>query len=185
MATIADIIAADQLAGKLAAADLISIEQYLHTSYDPDADYVDGVIEERCLGQWDHSSWQDAIIAWFRAHAKDWNIRVRPELRMRTGATRFRIPDVSVFDRNQIIEQVPTRAPMAVFEVLSPEDQMPRVLKRLADFQAMGVPEIWLLDPETKIFSRFAQGVLKETTHYGAPGDRIYFKLSEIEAYLD
>ena len=185
MATVADIIAADQLAGKLAAANLVSIEQYLHSTYEPDADYVDGIIEERCPGEWDHSSWQGAVLAWFEAHAKDWNIRTRPGLRMRTGATRFRIPDVSVFDRDQVIEQVPTRAPMAIFEVLSPEDQMPRVMKRLADFASMGVPEIWLLDPETKIFSRFANDVLTEATHYGAPGDRIHFKLGEIEAYLD
>jgi len=185
MATVADIIAADQLAGKLAAANLVSIEQYLHTSYEPDADYVDGVIEERCLGRWDHSSWQQAIQLWFQAHAKDWNIRVRPELRMRTGATRFRIPDVSVFDRDQIIEQIPTRAPLAVFEVLSPEDRLARVEKKLADFEAMGILEVWLLDPETKIFSRFANGVLTEATHYGSPGDRIHFKLSEIETYLD
>ncbi len=185
MATVADIIAADQLAAKLAAANLVSIEQYLHTSYEPDADYVDGVLEERCLGEWGHSSWQDAILAFFRAHAQEWNIRARPELRVRTGRTRFRIPDVAVFDRSQPIEQVPSHPPMSAWEVFSPEDRIARVLRKFADYAAMDVPEIWLVDPETKIFSRYAEGRLTEQTHYGSPGSRIYFKLSEIEAYLD
>ena len=34
---------------------LISVEQYLATSYRPDCDYVDGRIEERNLGKLDHS----------------------------------------------------------------------------------------------------------------------------------
>ena len=184
-ATVADIIAADQLAAKLANADLLSIEEYLRNSYEPDADYVDGVIEERCLGQWDHSAWQDAIGAWFRAHAKEWNVRVRPEMRVRTGPTRFRIPDITVVDRAQPVEQVPTLPPLSVWEVLSPEDRIAKVLQKLSDYAEMGIREIWLLDPETKIFSRFNNGQLTPATHHGQPGDRIYFRLSDIEAYLD
>ena len=53
----------------MAATTLIPIEVYMRTSYRPDVDYVDGVIEERNLGQNDHSAWQDAISAWFREQA--------------------------------------------------------------------------------------------------------------------
>jgi hypothetical protein len=31
----------------------ISVSEYLHTSYRPDCDYVDGVVEERNLGELD------------------------------------------------------------------------------------------------------------------------------------
>ena len=34
---------------------LISVEEYLNTSYDPDVEYVDGVLEERNVGDWLHS----------------------------------------------------------------------------------------------------------------------------------
>ncbi len=44
------------------AQTLISVEEYLKTSYSPDCDYVDGVVEERNLGERDHS-WIQAQIA--------------------------------------------------------------------------------------------------------------------------
>ena len=37
------------------AASLISIEEYLSHTYEPDCDYVDGHLEERNLGERDHS----------------------------------------------------------------------------------------------------------------------------------
>jgi hypothetical protein len=34
---------------------LVSVEEYLKTSYSPDCDYVDGVVEERNFGERDHA----------------------------------------------------------------------------------------------------------------------------------
>ena len=34
---------------------LVSVEEYLHTSYEPDCDYVEGHIEERNVGEGPHS----------------------------------------------------------------------------------------------------------------------------------
>ncbi len=119
------------------AANYTPIELYLHSGseYEPDAEYVDGVIEKRPMGQWDHASWQAALMQWFLAHAGEWHIRVLPELRLRVSPARVRIPDVAVLDRDQPREQVPTRPPLAVFEVLSPEDTLPRTIRRLLDFE--------------------------------------------------
>jgi Uma2 family endonuclease len=169
------------------AHSYLPIDDYLRSGsiYEPDAEYVDGVIVERPMGQWDHSTWQQAIQLWFTAHKDDWEIRVRPELRIRVSPTRVRIPDVTVLDREQPIEQVLTRPPLAVFEVLSPEDTMPRTMRRLADFAAMGVPHIWVIDPETGSCFQFADGQVRPGTHFGSPGDRIHFALSEMEAFLD
>ena len=165
----------------------VPLEVYLHSSseYEPDAEYVDGVIEERPMGEYDHASWQDAILAWFRQHATEWDIRVRPELRVQVAPTRFRVPDVTVLDRNQPIEQILTRAPLAIFEVLSPQDTIPRTMRRLAEFAAMGIPHIWVIDPETNTFYQFSDGKLSAATHFGTPGERIHFAMSEVEAFLD
>jgi Uma2 family endonuclease len=75
---------------------LISVEEYLATSYRPDCDYVDGRIEERNLGEWDHSKLHAAITAYFYQRRKTWNISVTPEQRVQVSPTRFRIPDVCV-----------------------------------------------------------------------------------------
>ena len=43
----------------------MAIETYLKTSYHPDCDFVDGEIEERNLGEFDHAALQAAIVAYF------------------------------------------------------------------------------------------------------------------------
>ena len=86
----------------------LPLEVYLRSSYEPDAEYVDGVIQERPMGEYDHSSWQYAIQLWFARHAQDWGIRVRPQLRVQISRSRFRVPDVAVLDRNLPIEQIVT-----------------------------------------------------------------------------
>ncbi len=163
----------------------IPVEVYLHSSYEPDAEYVDGEIENRPMGEFDHASWQQAIQRWFLQHEREWNVRVRPELRVQVARNRFRVPDVTVLDRNQPIEQIITHAPIAVFEILSPEDSMMRMTQKLGEYAAMGIPHIWVIDPASKQTWRFRQGQLNLSSAFGGPGDLIHFDLTEIEKLLD
>ena len=163
----------------------IPVEVYLRSSYEPDAEYVDGEIEERPMGEYDHASWQDAIQYWFRQHAQEWDIRVRPELCVQIAPTRFRVPDVTVVDRSQPIEQIITHAPLAVFEILSPEDTMKRMMRKLDDYAAMKIPQIWVIDPETKTYFRFVNGELHKASIFSLADKGIHFDLSEVEALLD
>ena len=133
----------------MSAGTQIPVEEYLASTYDPDCDYIDGHLEERNLGEWDHASLQMRIAAFLYARQDQWGIRVVPELRVRVSPTRFRIPDVCVF-LSDPEEEVPTKPPFICIEVLSPEDRMSRVEKRLQDFLKMGVPYVWVLDPRTK-----------------------------------
>jgi Uma2 family endonuclease len=171
----------------MSTAVLISREEYLHTTYEPDADYVDGVIEERCMGEYDHSSWQDALLAWFRDHSREWNVRARPELRVQVSATRFRVPDVTVMSREQPIEQILTVPPLAVFEILSPEDKITRVLTKLADYEKMGVRTILVIDPATRQFHRYEQGSLEllRDDSVAISGSAARVEWSGVEALLD
>ncbi len=102
----------------------VPVEAYLKSEYEPAADYVDGVIEERAAPEFDHAAWQEAIQAWFRLHKEEWNTRCLPELRVQVARTRFRIPDVTLLDRQLPLEQTITIPPLAVFEILSPEDYL-------------------------------------------------------------
>jgi Uma2 family endonuclease len=164
----------------------VALEVYLRTSYEPDAEYVNGGIEERPMGEFDHSSWQHAIELWFAQKAKAWGIRVRPELRIQVSQGNFRVPDVTILDRKLPIEQIITHPPIAVFEVLSPEDTVTRMMTKLDDYERMGIQTILVLDPNGKHF-RYSAGKLEPlaSTAFDLPGSASRFDLAEIEKLLD
>jgi Uma2 family endonuclease len=74
-----------------------------------------------------------------------------PELRVQAAPTRFRVPDVTVLDRSLPVEQIITHPPIAVFEVLSPEDTLSRLKRKLEDYRTMGIPQIWSSTPKTAV----------------------------------
>ncbi|WP_263413337.1 Uma2 family endonuclease [Terriglobus aquaticus] len=126
----------------------VAVEEYLTSSYRPDMDYVDGHLEVRNLGEYEHGQLQLVLLSIFNEHAKEWSIRVAPETRLQVTADRFRIPDVMVLSRT---EEKPKRIvrtpPLLCIEILSPEDTFLRIQKRTADYLEMGVPHAWIFDP--------------------------------------
>jgi Uma2 family endonuclease len=128
---------------------LISVEEYLATSYRPDCDYVDGEVVERNLGEYDHSSTQGEILVYLGVRKKKWGIIVLPEQRVQVKPGRFRIPDICVLLREPG-EQILTKPPFLCIEILSTEDRMKRVKERVTDYLEMGVPYVWVLDPKSK-----------------------------------
>lgn len=112
-------------------------------------------------------------------------ILVRPELRVRVSPTRFRVPDVTILDRARPIEQIITYPPLAVFEILLPEDRIQRMLRKLADYEAMGMAEIWVIDPDSRIFSRYSAGELQRRTEFTVAIHGIDFPTVAIESLLD
>ncbi len=132
-----------------AATTFVTAEEYLRSSFEPDAEYVDGQIEERAARENDHSAWQDAILAWFRPQARQGQIRVRPELRVQVAPATFLVPDVTLLDRNRPIEQIVTHPPVAVFEILSPADTLKRVMAKCGRYERMGIQTILVIDPDS------------------------------------
>ena len=118
---------------------LISMDEYLASSYEPDMEFVDGVLEEKNMGERDHSLLQMEIGAWFVSHRDEWGVLVMSEFRTRTSATRVRLPDVCVVRRDSPKEGVGVTAPLIAIEILSPEDRIGRVMRRLDEFVAMGL----------------------------------------------
>ncbi|HZP07220.1 MAG TPA: Uma2 family endonuclease [Terracidiphilus sp.] len=165
----------------------VPLEVYLTTAFEPDAEYVNGVIEERSMGEYDHSSWQHALELWFAGHAQEWGIRVRPELRIQVSEGNFRVPDVTVLDRNLPIEQVITHPPLAVFEILSPDDTVNRLLTKLAQYEQMGVRTILVIDPKDGRHLRYSGGALEPLPPqpFDLPGSACRFDLTGIEKLLD
>src|ERR1700730_9744809 len=129
---------------------LISVDEYLRTAYSPDCDYVDGEVQERNLGERDHSTLQGEFLYYFRSRKKEWKVFVYPEQRLQVSPTRFRIPDVCVYVGEAPKDQIFRTPPFICVEVLSPEDRMSRVQQRIDDYLAFGVQYVWVIDPATR-----------------------------------
>jgi Uma2 family endonuclease len=133
----------------MSSRTLISVEEYLASSFRPDCDYVDGHIEERNLGERTHSWIQGMLIICLGRYLETEGIQVLPEVRVQVKPTRFRIPDVCVV-LGHPGEEILTKPPFLCIEILSPEDRMSRMKERVNEYLAMGVPYVWVLDPQTK-----------------------------------
>jgi Uma2 family endonuclease len=133
----------------MASATLIPVAEYLNTSYRPDREYIDGEIRERNVGKWDHARVQYLLALWFGNHESEWQIIGSTEQRMQVSPTRIRIPDVVVLTAQEPPE-VLTEPPLLVIEVLSPDDTYSDTEERAADYWAMGVEVVWIIDPKTR-----------------------------------
>src|ERR1700761_7990118 len=111
-------------------ATSISVQEYLDTVYRPDCDYVDGVVEERNLGEREHSDVQANLIVFFRTRFRQTGITAYPDWRFQTRSTRFRVPDL-VVTLGRSDEQILTKAPLLCIEVLSPQDRVSRINERI------------------------------------------------------
>jgi Uma2 family endonuclease len=132
------------------ASTLVSVEEYLNTSYDPDCDYVDGRVVERNLGELDHSDLQTEIAVYFRLRRKQWRAHAFVEQRVQVSPTRFRIPDVCVMLGPKPTEQIFRTPPFLAIEVLSKKDRKRDVLEKVEDYLRFGVPYVWVINPRTR-----------------------------------
>lgn len=163
----------------------ITLDEYLHTAYQPDCDFVDGDVQERLWGEPEHSAVQGALTYWFRSHDREWNIHTLPSLRLRVAPTRIRVADVSLISRNAPHEPIPAVPPLAVIEVVSPEDRISRYEQRIDDYRNMGVRHIWIVDPQTRRGFDCSTGSWIETQFFRVESSPVAVDLSVIFAELD
>jgi len=129
------------------ATTQVSLDEYLRTDYESDCDYVDGELEERNLGEQEHSLTQAFFIKWLAKHEDDWKLEACPEIRMRVSRGRVRVADIAVLPLHRPFETVLATPPVAIIEVLSPEDRVSRYQQRRDDYRSMGVANVWVIDP--------------------------------------
>lgn len=126
---------------------LISVDEYLRTSYHPDCDFIEGEVLERNSGQRRHAYAQSEIASWFNQRKKTQRLQSLTELRVRVGASRVRIPDVVVREIPLPEEEVFTTPPYLCIEFMSPDDTIAAMQDRLDDYLHFGVPNVWVIDP--------------------------------------
>lgn len=165
----------------------LSIDEYLRTSYKPDVHFVDGHLEERNVGEFEHATFQSAIAGWFWPRRSEWSIHPVVEQRMRVEGMRVRVCDVAVLRATAKRERVTVTPPLVCIEILSPEDRLARAKLVLADYLTMGVENIWLIDPMRRAaFTYDATGLHEaDPTRLTVPNTPIHLDLTEAFAALD
>ena len=133
----------------MATGTIVPLEEYLHTSYEPDCEYVDGELVERNVGIVKHAYLQALICAYFIRHSREWKITPLAEVRVRIRDRSYRIPDVCVVSGGLPEGAVLTSPPLIWIEILSPEDRPLRVQQRIREVLDFGCPWVWVIDPET------------------------------------
>ena len=162
-----------------------SLADYLKRVYRPDCDFVDGEVQERNLGEYDHAAVQAFLTSWFFQHRQEWELQVLPEMRIRVTEQRVRIADVCLVSRNQPVEQVLTKPPLAVIEILSPEDRISRYNERLSDYRQMDVSKIWVVDPSSRTAYDCSTTAWLPVEELRIPGTPIFLRLSDLWSELD
>jgi|SRR5579862_4398525 Uma2 family endonuclease len=144
----------------MAVTTQVSVDEYLRTSYDPDCEYVDGEVLDRNVGELDHAWIQRAILLYVAAREKQLGVTIIQEQRLQVNSRQYRVPDLMILLGSKPNEQIISRPPLVCIEILSPEDRMSRMQKKIVDYLAFGVRYVWILDPKTKqAFSYTSEGM--------------------------
>src|SRR5205807_9063578 len=143
-------------------ASLVSLEEYLNSSYEPDMDFVDGVLLRRNVGTPRHALLQLIAGSYLRQHRKSHRIQVFVEARLLVDAAtgRHRIPDVLVlavpYQQSKVVKDVP----LVIIEIVSPDDTFDDIFDRCSEYEKLGVRNILVMDPEKRHAWLFEHGQL-------------------------
>jgi Uma2 family endonuclease len=146
----------------MSSATLVSVQEYLAASFDPDREYVDGELQERNLGERPHGRTQGRLYAFLLQREAQWGICALLEQRVQVGPTRFRVPDVCAVLASDPRDPIVRNPPFLCVEILSPEDRVLRLNEKLADYFQMGVRYVWVLDPLSKRAFCYTPGEMHE-----------------------
>ncbi len=132
----------------------IPMEEYMRTSYEYDAEWVEGEVVERSLPNYGHSKTQHVIDHALGDAEGTGRLFSRPGLRIRVAPNRWRIPDISVFADREPEGDYPSNVFSAI-EIVSPDDALDALYDKLAEYAAMGIPYIWVVDPSHRRIQKY------------------------------
>jgi Uma2 family endonuclease len=133
----------------MATATFVNLAEYISTEYEPDCEYLDGVVEERNMGKGKHSETQTLLTMLLGPRAKAQGFKVRVEQRVQFSSSKIRIPDICVIpaeNKDEVIQSPPA----LWIEILSPEDRWSRVQAKIDDCLRFGVGALWIVDPYSR-----------------------------------
>jgi len=165
----------------------VSVEEYLSTVYEPDCEFVDGAIEERNVGELDHSFLQLFLGSIFMNHRSEWGIVAFSEQRIQLAPNRFRVPDLVVVRADFQREPILTHPPLIAIEIQSPEDTLRRTTIKAGEYLAFGIKHVWVIDPQARVAYRGTEKGLElvRDGELNVPGTPIHISVQDLFAELD
>jgi Uma2 family endonuclease len=145
----------------MATAAQISVEEYLRTSYEPNCEYIDGVLRPKATGTKKHSRLQIRL----GALPEQLGYEAGSELTVQVRPGKYLIPDVAA-DKH-IADPYPDRPFLLCVEILSPGDRPGSTLAKCEDYHAWGVPDCWVLDPDRELAWEYHRGGIPDQRPIG------------------
>lgn len=131
----------------MTAAVLVRVSEYLDHMYHPDCDYLEGILEERHVGELSHSVAQTALALICDIVCPASGPASESESRSNLS---YRVPDVTIVRGGKPAGRIIVTPPEVVVEVLSPEDRIANLQESIDDYLAFGISCVWVINPEMR-----------------------------------
>src|SRR5688572_4730966 len=130
----------------------VSEEEYLRTDYEPNCEYLDGVLVPKALSDETHGRLQAILAAYFLAVERRYGFRVVTETHTRIRPKRWRIPDVAVLAGEKSDRRYPDAdaPPLLTIEIVSLDEPWSELHGKITDHLAVGVRTAIIADPYRK-----------------------------------
>jgi Uma2 family endonuclease len=128
---------------------LISVEDYLNTSFSPDCHYVGGTLVERNVGEKEHGRIQRALIRYLGKYRSS-GLEAWPEQRIQITPDHYRVVDLCI-TIGEPEGQIFTEPPLVCIEILSRNDTLDQLQDVIDDYTKIGVPYCWIINPWKRI----------------------------------
>lgn len=143
----------------------MSVDEYLNTSYEPDVEYVDGVLVEKGMPTIAHNFLGRLLLFWFAQFEHQLGFTAMYDVRTQIiQRARYRLPDMMLcpmpLPKGRIVDVVP----WVVIEIISSDDTINSTQDRFNDYAGVGVQHVLQMDPEKYIAHRFDNGSMIKTS---------------------
>ena len=102
---------------------------------------------------------------------------------MRVASGKHRVADLAVFEEPPA-RPVALTPPLVIIEILSPDDRASELHRKLADYTAFGVPNIWIVDPMLGEIYVYGDRSLRQVASFELPAYGLSFPEADIMAQI-
>ena len=140
----------------MATGTAISVEEYLRTSYEPNCEYIDGVLVPKAMGTKKHGKLQTHLGTILELAFPQYETCA--ELTVRIDGKRYLIPDIAVERREEAQDPYPILPIHLCIEILSPEDRLSELWAKCEIYHAWGTQFVWMIDPVARRAWEYTKG---------------------------